>query len=126
MARILFADDELDLVEVFAELLRDEGHDVRTALDGGDALRTIKEWRPDVAVLDVDMPSLTGPAIATELSRERGGLEGIPVVLLSGNADVERVSRGPSVHACMTKPVDPAQFIREIDSALAHEAHAPS
>jgi CheY-like chemotaxis protein len=111
-------DDLRQLDRLLAELLREEGHDVRTALDGVDALRAIKEWRPDVAILDVDMPRMSGPAIADELSRERGGLEEIPLVLLSGNADLELVGRGPSVHACMTKPVDPAQFIEEVDSAI--------
>lgn len=120
MARILFADDELDLVEVFAEILRDEGHEVRTVVDGLDALHAIEQWRPDVAVLDVDMPSMTGPSIAAELSKERHGLETIPVVLLTGNADVERVAAGLGIPYCVIKPVAPAELMKVLESAIAH------
>ncbi len=118
MARIVFADDEVDLVDTLAEIVRDEGHEVRTAVDGLEALRTIREWRPDVAVLDASMPGMTGPAIAAELSKGGAGLEAIPIVLLSGNADVGRVAAGAGIPYCVTKPVDMSELLSVLDSAL--------
>lgn len=118
MARILFADDELDLVEIFAEILREEGHEVRTSTDGVDALRAIREWRPDVAVLDVDMPGMTGASIAAALSSDGRGLETIPVVLLSGNADLDRLAAEAEIPHRLTKPVAPPELMKVIDSAL--------
>lgn len=120
MARILFADDDLDLVEVFAEILRAEGYDVRTAVDGLDALRTTRKWRPDLAVLDVDMPRMTGLSIAAELSKDREGLATIPIVLLSGNADLDRVATAEGIPYRMTKPIAPDEFLKVLESALAH------
>ena len=117
MARILIADDEVDLVEIFAEILRDEGHDVRTALDGVDALQTIKAWHPDLAVLDLDMPGLPGSSIAVELSKERNGLETMPVVLLSGNANVKPIAEELGIRYSATKPVALVEFIAIIDTA---------
>ncbi len=124
MARILVADDELDLVEVLAEILRDEGHDVHTAVDGLDALKDIREWHPDLAVLDVDMPHLSGPSIAAALSREER-LGAIPIVLLSGNADLERVAANSGISYCVTKPVAPDKLMSVLDSALAHRPASP-
>lgn len=126
MARIVLADDEPDLVEVFAEILHEAGHEVRTALDGADALRIIREWHPDVAVLDVDMPSMSGPAIASELADARGGLETVPVMLLSGNANLEHVAAQAQVHAFLTKPIQLSEFMSELESALGGAGACPS
>jgi CheY-like chemotaxis protein len=119
MARILFADDERDLLDVFAEILRDEGHEVEVAVDGLDALRTIKAWRPDLAILDIDMPTMTGPSIAAELSKGEEGLATIPVVLLSGNPNVDRVATDMGIQYSVTKPVAPEELIKVLESALA-------
>lgn len=121
MARILVADDELDLTEVFAELLRMEGHEVHTAADGVEALRQLEAWHPELAVLDVDMPKLSGPDVLAELGKEREGesLEPIPVVLLSGNANLDEVAASAGVDLRMTKPVDPGELIQVVAAALA-------
>src|SRR5689334_9134232 len=105
MARILLADDELDLADLLAEVLRAEGHEVRVAADGLAALITIRNWRPDVAILDVDMPIMRGPSVAAELSKDQRGLETIRVVLLSGNADVKDVAAAAGIKNWITKPV---------------------
>jgi CheY-like chemotaxis protein len=126
MARILFADDDLDLAEVFAEVLRDGGHDVRIVTDGLAALRAIENWRPDLAVLDLDMPRMTGPSVVAELSRQRTGLERIPIVLLSGNPDVELIATEVRAGYSIAKPITPDAFMSVIDSALGVSARSAS
>ncbi len=119
MARILIADDEVDLVDILADILRDEGQEVRTALDGIGALREIRSWHPDVALLDVEMPGLTGPAVASELSKDRAKPGAVEVVLLSGNADIERTGAAIGVPSCVSKPIPVPKLLAVIESALA-------
>jgi DNA-binding response OmpR family regulator len=81
MARsILVVDDDRPIAEVLADLLCDEGYDVRTAYDGQAALREIKRQPVDLILSDVSMPRLDGPALVRRL-RERG--ESTPVILMS-------------------------------------------
>ena len=104
MARILIADDEVDLVEVLSGIIRDEGHEVRTVLDGTQALSVIHDWRPDVAILDLDMPGLSGPAVASDVAAHRADLP-TGLVLLSGNANVHRIGAELGIPDCVTKPM---------------------
>lgn len=125
MARVLIADDEVDLVEILAEIVREHGHEVRTVLDGVDALRTILSWHPEVALLDIDMPGLSGPAVAAELSRSGAPCERTALVLLSGNADVDRVGATAGITRCVTKPVGLDRLLDTIDAAVTDVHAAP-
>lgn len=65
--RILVADDERDTATTLAVILRDEGHEVHTALRGDDALELCRLFRPDVVIADINLPGASGYAIAREL-----------------------------------------------------------
>jgi two-component system, cell cycle sensor histidine kinase and response regulator CckA len=77
---ILVVDDDRPIANVLADLLCDEGYDVRTAYDGQAALREIEREPVDLIVSDVSMPTLDGPTLVRRL-RERG--ESTPVILMS-------------------------------------------
>jgi len=62
--RVLVADDETDTVMTLAALLRHEGYEVRSAYNGRDAMAAIGEFDPDVAILDIAMPGMTGWDVA--------------------------------------------------------------
>jgi signal transduction histidine kinase len=68
--RVLVADDNVDTVETFALLLRQSGHDVRTAYDGEAAVQAAMEYQPDVALLDIGLPGLTGYEVAKRIRLE--------------------------------------------------------
>ena len=71
--RILIADDNADLAESMAMLLRLEGHEVRVALDGAAALDLAERFEPSAALLDIGLPGLNGYNLARELrSRQHG------------------------------------------------------
>lgn len=105
MARIVIADDELDLVELLADILHAEGHEIRTAVDGAGALRSARAWRPDAIILDLDMPGMSGRAVVHALQGDSGALARTPVVLLSGNANVDLIAAEIGVGFSVTKPV---------------------
>ncbi len=93
MARVLIVDDDADLAEVLAQVLRAEGHAVQTATSARDGLHQLEASLPDAVVLDVEMPGLDGPAMAGEMQRQKHGREAVPIVLASGVADLQRVAR---------------------------------
>jgi len=65
--RILIADDDRDAVLTLMTLLRDEGHDVRGVYKGRQALDAVASFEPDVVLLDIAMPELSGWEVAREI-----------------------------------------------------------
>ena len=70
--RILIADDERDQVAMLAAILNDEGHEVREVYRGTEVLRLIADFDPDVALLDIGMPGMTGYDVAREVREHYG------------------------------------------------------
>lgn len=82
-ARVLLVDDEAPIVVVIATTLRAHGYDVRTAASARDAMQAITERVPDVMLLDINLPDLTGWELLRRLSpldRQR-----VPVVAFSAS-----------------------------------------
>jgi two-component system OmpR family response regulator len=84
--RVLVVDDESTLAELMSMALRMEKWDVRTALDGQTAVRTAREFRPDVVVLDVMLPDFNGFEV---LRRMRADFPTLPVLFLTAKDAVE-------------------------------------
>jgi CheY-like chemotaxis protein len=82
MRTILVVEDEFDVQQVVADVLRDEGYEVSVCGNGREALERLREKRPDLVVMDVMMPILSGTQ-ALEVMRNTPGLDGLPVVLMS-------------------------------------------
>lgn len=81
--RILVADDNMDSAESLALLLTIEGHEVRTAFDGFDAVATAETFQPEVAFLDIGMPRLNGYDTAREIRKSEWG-RSVFLVALTG------------------------------------------
>ncbi len=79
---ILVVDDDPDIRESLREVLLSEGHDVRTATDGKDALDHLQESRPDVILLDLMMPVMDGWKFRDAQKRDQA-LADIPVIVIS-------------------------------------------
>ena len=94
MANVLIVDDDAETVDVSTELLEACGHRVRTGYNGAEGLKSLDEGRlPDCVLLDVDMPVLNGPGMAHQMLLHDAGAENIPIVLVSGRADLPEVAR---------------------------------
>jgi two-component system OmpR family response regulator len=88
--RVLVVDDEQSLAELVSMALRMEGWEVRTATEGAGALRAAREFRPDVVVLDVMLPDLSGLEVLRRLRAESAYL---PVLLLTAkDAVADRIA----------------------------------
>jgi len=106
--RVLVVDDNLDAVETLAMLLDLWGHDVRSARDGPTALETAAAHRPDVVLLDISLPGMSGYEVAQEL-RGKPELARTVLVAMTGYGQVEdkkqTLSAGFTLH--LVKPVEP-------------------
>ena len=87
MSRILVIDDDVHIGNILEELLKREGHTVVRAYSGTEAVLVLDAARPDLVLLDLMLPGLSGEQVLPKM-------QGIPVIVLSARADVERkVSR---------------------------------
>lgn len=82
MSSILIVEDELDVQHILAEVLRDEGHEVSVCGNGRDALLALHKQRPDLILMDVMMPILSGLQTLEEMDKTPE-LTRIPVILMS-------------------------------------------
>jgi PAS domain S-box-containing protein len=105
--RVLIADDNKDAADSLAMLLEIEGHEVRVAHGGHAALALAQAFRPDVALLDIGMPDVSGFAVAAALRREPWGRT-IQLVALTGwgQESDRRQTTAAGFDRHLTKPID--------------------
>lgn len=109
--RVLVADDNVDIAETSATLLQLWGHDVRVAHGGREALEVAEAFRPQVALLDIGMPQVSGLEVARALRRHPWGAR-IRLVAVTGWGQEEdrRLALRSGFDDHVTKPVDPARL----------------
>jgi CheY-like chemotaxis protein len=113
MARLLLVDDDPDFLRWEAAILAADGHEVKTATTGAEALSAVEEARPDLVLLDILMPDIDGRLIHEQICQKAD----VPVVFVSVIRQAgESVLRG----ACgyITKPLDPGRLVSEVQNAL--------
>jgi len=118
MADLVIVDDDPEHLDLLAELMVGEGHAVRYGYNGEDGLRLVLERRPDLVLLDVEMPVLGGPGMAYRMFVHDLGLEDVPVVLMSGVMDLAAVARGVGTPYFLAKPYRYGQLLAMIERAL--------
>ena len=93
MAKILVAEDEADIRELIAFSLDFAGFEVVTAADGEQAVQKAMQEKPDLIMLDVLMPRMTGYQVCAAI-KETDELKGIPVVILSAKGQESEIEEG--------------------------------
>ena len=113
-AKVLLVDDDRDLREAVAELLRGEGFEPVCAANGQEALDyLVAGERPRLILLDLAMPTMDGERFRAE-QLKRPAWESIPVVLVSSRADTPDLARG--LHcAYLTKPFDVGALLAAVN-----------
>jgi PAS domain S-box-containing protein len=114
---VIVVDDNSDSAESMAMLLRTMGHDVAIAYDGPSALRRITAEMPDVVLLDIGLPGLTGYEVARRL-REHPGGEAVRIYAMTGYGQDEdrRRSREAGFDGHLVKPVIPSDLLALVDA----------
>ena len=119
MHRILVVDDEPDITALVAYHLAKAGYRVSTAADGAEALKAAREEKPDLVILDVMLPGVSGYDVLAEL-RRRDETKDVGVILLTARREeVDRI-RGLSLGAddYLTKPFSPAELALRVNGLL--------
>lgn len=109
MIRVLYVDDEDDIREVAVISLElDPDFEVRSCASGADMLAVVGEWKPDLILLDVMMPSMDGPTAFRQL-RERPEGGQVPVVFITARTQPKEVAELKKLGASgvIAKPFDP-------------------
>jgi DNA-binding NtrC family response regulator len=126
-AKILIVDDDPDIATVLQDRLKVFGYEAVTAIDGLRALDTIERETPDLMLLDIEMPKLTGLDVLKRLAQGRqSGVDGfdLPVIVMTAHATISRAVEAmkEGAHDFLTKPVDIDHLAIVIKKTLERES----
>ncbi len=123
VARILVADDDVDIRELVEFKLSTLGHEIVTVADGAAAVDACKQGRPDLAVLDVMMPGVSGLDAIRQI-RADPSLADLPIILLTARAQESDVETGFDSGAddYITKPFSPRELAARVQALLSRSA----
>ena len=116
--RVVLIEDDAWIRSFIRDALTDEGYEVVEAADGRTGLRMVKQHRPDVVLLDLAMPEVTGLDVLHELRRD-ASTRNIPVLIMSAYTRI----LGPEadrVSGVLPKPIDVAKLLQQIQTVLSH------
>lgn len=116
MAKILVVDDEPNIREVVGLYLRQDGHAVVVAADDEEALRLYRQARPDLVVLDLMLPGLSGLEVCRRIQGERR----VPLIMLTAKGEEEDriVGLGVGADDYVVKPFSPRELVARVAAVL--------
>ncbi len=123
-AKILVVDDEPSIREVVGLYLRKDGHTVIPAADGEEALELYRETHPDLVVLDLMLPKVSGVEVCRKIQSERR----VPLIMLTSKSEEEDriVGLGLGADDYVVKPFSPRELAARVEAVLRRttESHA--
>jgi DNA-binding response OmpR family regulator len=125
MTSVLVVDDDPDVCDLVRYKLEQSGFDVRRACDGDQALREVEAEIPDLVLLDIMMPGMSGLEVL-ERWRASGATEKLPVIMLTAKAQENDVERGFELGAddYVIKPFSPRELARRVSAVLSRRQSA--
>ena len=125
--KILLVDDDPVLLKTVGMTFHRAGYEVVVALNGPDAMRKVAEKQPDLVILDVMLPGMSGHEVCQHL-RETPETEHLPVIMLSALSRVEDKIAGFSAGAddYLVKPISPEELLTRVKVLLARSAQRAS
>jgi two-component system response regulator MtrA len=119
MAKIVVADDDADIRDLVVFKLQQSGHEVVAVGDGAAAVEAVRVNLPDLVVLDVMMPGMSGIEACRAL-RLDAEMAAIPVILLTARAQEADIAEGFSAGAddYVVKPFSPRELASRVDAVL--------
>src|SRR5262245_66555064 len=119
LGRVLIVEDEQDVAELIRFHLVREGYDVRLALNGAEALRQVRDFRPEVILLDIMVPQLNGWEVCRRLKQEPE-TRAVPVIMVTGRVEEGDKVLGFELGAddYVTKPFSPRELVARVRAVL--------
>jgi DNA-binding response OmpR family regulator len=114
--RVLVIEDDVEIADVLRRFLRQEGHEVRTAVDGEEALPTAAEFVPDLVILDLGLPGMDGVDVCRRLRADGD----VPILILTARAELEDRVEGLDSGAddYLVKPFERQELLARIRALL--------
>ncbi len=122
--KILIVDDEKGIVEGIQSLLEAYEWQTSTASNGLEALEKIRTERPDLIILDVLMPQMSGLQFVNAIKETAGDLKRIPIILISARPSMEQFFGSTDIECFLSKPFKEEELVAKITKSLAR--HIPS
>ena len=119
MSRILIVNNEPEIINTLSSVLRARSYSVSTALSGAEGLEKAKIDRPDLVLLDIDMPDIDGCEVCAKLTSDRATRD-TPVIMISENGGSESVLRARTAGASdyIVKPFDLFTLLNKLKKLL--------
>jgi two-component system sensor histidine kinase/response regulator len=116
---VLIVDDFPDAIALYEALLTEDGHKVRTASSGAEALKRVEEHEPELVLLDVSMPGMDGVEVLQQLRTRRGGGPAV-IMLTAARREPHAIEAGlkQGADAYLTKPIDARELLARTRAAL--------
>lgn len=117
--KILAIDDDAGIGKLLEVELAKAGFEVTTCLDGREGLKIAKREQPDLVMLDLDLPGLSGEAVCKELKKD-DATQNIPIIMLTGkDTDADKlIGKVIGASYYIAKPFDKNDLLRKIRSCL--------
>lgn len=115
--RILVADDDATTIRLMQKYLEERGHEVILARDGDVALEKIPKEKPDLIILDIEMPRVNGYVVINELMK-MPEFASIPLIILTSHQEMQPIFERKGVIAYLSKPVNFTVLFEKIDSVI--------
>ena len=122
MPKIVVADDDLDLCELLEMKLRQSNYEVFTAMDGVQALEIVRSIRPNLVILDIMMPLMTGMEVLRELKSETRTAD-IPVILMTAKRQESDVTSGFALGVVdyIVKPFNLKDLVAQVKGVISED-----
>lgn len=114
---ILLVDDDRTFVVLITATLREHGYEVIVAQNGSEAFRHLRESRPDLIILDVLMPEMTGYDFVQKI-RDVEEVKDVPIIVMSARKSMRDFFPVWQIHSFLFKPFKPAELLQKIEDAL--------
>ncbi len=120
MVTVLLAEDDPDIRDLVTFKLRQQGYEVRAFEDGLSALASARDEMPDLALLDITMPGMSGLDVCRELRADPATAD-VPIILLTARAQESDIETGFAVGAddYVVKPFSPRELVSRVQAVLA-------
>jgi DNA-binding response OmpR family regulator len=113
---VLVVDDDVQILTFIQGALEDEGFTVMSATDGGRAVEIARDFEPDLLIVDVTLPVLSGHGVATTLRGIRP--KGLPVLVITADGHASEKARQLNAFAYLRKPFELDDLLHEVRRGL--------
>ncbi|HLT23499.1 MAG TPA: response regulator [Ignavibacteria bacterium] len=115
--KILICDDDRDIVEVTSLILRDDGYEVKAVYTSDNILEEVKEYTPDLVLMDLRVPRKGGEEATKEIKQDKKTRE-IPILVFSANHEAVKISKEIGADGFVSKPYDIDIFLEIIKHSI--------